>query len=380
MSRQPSCVFTGRVCFAALVCGLLLLQLPGFVAVQPEPEPPDLPVGSLDNATVALPMPDGPQPVTFLTSSMRPEDVAAVTRAHPNLTILTGLSVEDAIARAGNVDGADWRYCTPEFLKAATNLRWVQAASAGVERYLSIPELRDNDQIVFTNMQGVHGPTIADHVLAMLLHLTRDLGFYADPANRGTWNRGGSGVDRIALDGRTMFVVGLGGIGTEVARRAKGFGMHVIATRRSATPPPPFVDEQGTPDDLERFLKRADVVVLCVPLTTETEGMIDADALAMMPRGSYLINIARGKVVDTDALVEALQSGHLAGAGLDVTDPEPLPSDHVLWSVPNVIITPHVAGRSELTGERRTMLLLENLKRFATGAPLLNVVDKKAGY
>ncbi|MCP3903111.1 MAG: D-2-hydroxyacid dehydrogenase, partial [Planctomycetes bacterium] len=254
------------------------------------------------------------------------------------------------------------------------------AGSAGVERYLAVPELRESDRIVFTNMQGVHGPTIADHVFGMLLTLTRDLAWYTAPAHRGTWNRRGSGVEPVALADRTLLVVGLGGIGREVARRGKGFGMRVCATRRSRTAPPPYVDRQGTPDELPELLREADVVVLCVPLTAETKGMIGAAELDLMPPGGYLVNIARGPVVDTDALIAALESGHLAGAALDVTDPEPLPADHPLWQVPNVVITPHVAGRSALTGDRRRALLHDNLHRFANGEPLRNVVDKSAGY
>jgi len=173
---------------------------------------------------------------------------------------------------------------------------------------------------------------------------------------------------------------GMGGIGREVAQRGKGFGMRVLATRRSAAPPPSFVDRQGTPDDLHAFLRESDVVVLCVPLTEETRGMIDAAELALLKPGSYLINIARGPVVDTDALVDALQSGRLAGAGLDVTDPEPLPAEHVLWTMDNVVVTPHVSSRSELTEDRRWALYIENMRRFGAGEPLLNVVDKEAGY
>jgi phosphoglycerate dehydrogenase-like enzyme len=140
------------------------------------------------------------------------------------------------------------------------------------------------------------------------------------------------------------------------------------------------VHRQEPPDALAELLPEVDVLVLCVPLTAETTGLIDADALAALPEGAYVINIARGKVVDTDALVAALQSGHLAGAGLDVTDPEPLPAGHVLWDMPNVIITPHVAARSALTGRDWQALYVENMRRFGAGAPLLNVVDKRAGY
>jgi len=184
----------------------------------------------------------------------------------------------------------------------------------------------------------------------------------------------------VALDGRTLLVVGLGGIGTEIARRGHGFGMRVLGIRRSDDPGPDFVERVGKPDELAAFLAEADVVALAVPLTAETEGMIDATALAAMRPGGYLLNIARGQVVDQDALLAALRSGQLAGAGLDVTDPEPLPPDHQLWRQPNVVITPHIASRAELTTERGQALLVENLRRFGAGEPLLNVVDKRAGY
>jgi phosphoglycerate dehydrogenase-like enzyme len=214
----------------------------------------------------------------------------------------------------------------------------------------------------------------------MLLVLTRDLKYYVDPANRGTWNRRGSGTTPVALQGRTLLVVGLGGIGSEVARRGKGFGMHVVATRRSDVPPPPYVDHQAKPDALMTLLPEADVVALCVPLTDETEGMIAAEQLGAMKPDAYLVNVGRGRLVDTDALVGALEAGHLAGVCLDVTDPEPLPPDHPLWRFDNVVITPHMSGRSALTMERWQKLYRENLRRFAAGEPLLNVVDKQAGY
>ena len=177
-----------------------------------------------------------------------------------------------------------------------------------------------------------------------------------------------------------MLVVGLGGIGSEVAQRAHAFGMTVLATRRSKAPTPPYVERQETADNLDALLPLADVVVLCVPLTPETKGLIDKRTLQLMKPGSYLVNIARGQVIDTDAMLSALQLGHLAGACLDVTEPEPLPPGHPLWELPNVIITPHVASWSTLTRDRQLQLLLSNIQRFGAGQPLLNVVDKSAGY
>jgi phosphoglycerate dehydrogenase-like enzyme len=153
-----------------------------------------------------------------------------------------------------------------------------------------------------------------------------------------------------------------------------------VATRRSATAPPPWVDEQGSSADFERFLPQADVIAICLPLTDETRGLFDAQAFARVKPGAILINVGRGAIVDTDAMLAALESGRLAGACLDVTEPEPLPSDHPLWLLPQVVITPHNSSRAELTGDRREELLFENLRRFGAGEGLLNVVDLSAGY
>jgi phosphoglycerate dehydrogenase-like enzyme len=337
-------------------------------------------LGSTRNARVAFPMESGPVELTYLARSIEQEHLAELRRTVPNLRVVTGLSRDEALKLAPEVHGIDGRYCSSEFLQAADKLCWVQSTSAGVERYLAVPELVDSERIVLTNMRAVHGPTIADHAFAMLLTLTRDLPYYLDPAQDGTWNRRGSGAKTIALQGRTLLVVGLGGIGSEVARRGKGFGMEVLATRRSDTPPPHYVDRQARPDKLMELLPEADVVVLCVPLTKQTEGMIGARELEAFKPDAYLVNVARGKVVDTEALLEALEDGRLAGACLDVTDPEPLPPGHPLWTMPNVVITPHMSGRSELTAQRWRAVYLENLRRFGAGEPLLNVVDKSAGY
>lgn len=337
-------------------------------------------LGSLDGAQVATPTDGGTRELVFLAGPMDEVQRAALEAAAPNVRCVVPASDEEALRLAPEVHGVDGRHCTPEFLAAAEQLVWVQSPSAGVGRLLELEGVRERDEVVLTNMQGVHGPAIAEHVFGMLLNLTRNIGYHQQPSQRGAWDRDGGGRDTIALSGRTILVVGLGGIGREVARRAKGFDMEVLATRRSRAEPPPYVDEQGTADDLDALLPRADVVVLCVPLTDKTAGMIDADALARMKPDAYLVNIARGGVVDTDALVRALESGHLAGACLDVTEPEPLPAGHPLWGMPNVVITPHVASRASLTTERREAMLLENVRRFGAGEPLLNVVDKAAGY
>ncbi len=338
-------------------------------------------IGSTRNARVALPRRAEREPLSYFAADLSEEELRELGRIAPGIRVVNGLTREEALRRAPEAHGIDGRYATPEFLRAAENLVWVQAQSAGVERYLSVPELTGNPRIVLTNLRGVHGPAIADHAFAMLLALTRDLPVHLAGRAEGAWRRAGSGLlHPIALQGRTLLVVGLGGIGSEVARRAHGCRMRVLATRRSDAPAPPYVERVGHPEDLLDLLAESDVVVLCVPLTPETERLFDARAFAAMKPGSFLVNVARGKLVDTEALVEALRSGRLAGACLDVTDPEPLPSDHALWSLPNVVITPHVAGEAELTEERAFALFRENLRRFDAGEPLLNVVDEEAGY
>lgn len=338
-------------------------------------------IGSTRNARVAIERSPGDAPLCYFARELGAAELAELARAAPGVRIVAGLSREEALARAAEAHGADARYATADFLRAATSLAWVQASSAGVDRYASIPELWGSDRIVLTNLRGVHGPAIADHAFAMLLALTRDLPHHLEGRASGRWSRDGSGVlTPTALAGRTMLVVGLGGIGTEIARRADGFGMRVLATRRGDAPAPAFVERVGKPGDLIRLLPEADVVAIAVPLTPETENLFDARAFEALKPGAYLINIARGRVVDTQALVDALRSKKLAGACLDVTDPEPLPPGHALWSFPNVVITPHVAADAALTEERADALVRENLRRFGAGEPLLNVVDKRAGY
>src|SRR6186713_60263 len=278
-----------------------------------------------------------PRPLTFLASDLSPADLSELASLGPKLRVLNCASREEALAHAAEADGIDARFATPEFLKAATRLTWVQAMSAGVDRYVGLPGIADNDKLVLTNLKGVHGPAIADHVFAMLLSLTRDLRFFAGEQQQSQWTREGSGTRPIALKDRTLLVVGLGGIGSEVAQRGHGFGMKVIATRRNPKEPAPeWIEHVGPPDELAALLPKADVVAICVPLTKETEKLFDAKMLGLLKPSAILVNIARGKVVDTGALVAALQSKKLAGACLDVTDPEPLPKESPLWSMKNV--------------------------------------------
>lgn len=337
-------------------------------------------IGSPEGARVAYPMPEGERPtLTFIARPLEPEQLADLERVAPNVRIVVASSPEGALTLAPEAHGIDGRLATPEVVAASPDLVWVQSPSAGVDRYLDNEPLMSTDRIVLTNMRAVHGPTIADHSFAMLLMLTRNMRVHESNQREREWDRGEARAG-IALEGRTMFVVGLGGIGTEIARRADGFGMRVIASRRSDKPAPDFVDRVGKPDDLYEMLAEADVVAIALPLTPETEGLFDEKAFAAMKNGAFLLNVGRGRIVDTNALMAALDSGRLAGAGLDVTDPEPLPEDHPLWGYEQVVITPHTAAVADLTRERWWALYRENIRRFGAGEPLLNTVDKAAGY
>jgi phosphoglycerate dehydrogenase-like enzyme len=367
---------------ALRIVGLLVTALvttwPGAGFTQETPRG-ELQLGSTQNSIPAIPAAELPDTLLYLSSGMSEDLLAAIRAVAPNVEVIGGLDRESVMRYAENAHGVDAHLLTSEFLASSPRLRWALSWSAGVERYIAIPELMSRQEVVLTNMKGMYGPVIAEHVFAMMLTLTRDLPYYIDADRRGEWSRG-PGSTLSALQDRTMLVVGLGGIGSEIGRRAHAFNMRVLGTVRTARPAPPYVEELGTAADLDRFLPMADIVVLAVPLTEETRGMIDRKAIDRMKDGAWLVNIARGAVVDTDALLEALDSGKIGAALLDVTDPEPLPADHPLWDRDNVFITPHIAARAELSVDRRFALIVENMSRFGAGEPLLNVVDREAGY
>jgi phosphoglycerate dehydrogenase-like enzyme len=308
---------------------------------------------------------------------MSPAEIDDLKAVAPDIELVVCHSETEAIEKAPGAV-ACYGFITPSMIRAGRSLRWVQQPSAGVEGLMEIPELVERD-IVLTNMQRVYAPEIADQAIGYLLAFTRSLTHFirAQPAQEWTSRRPGVVLDELL--GKTLLVVGLGGIGSEIARRAHAFGMQVLATDPKVLERPLYVEELHRPDGFHAQLSRADVVASAVPLTKQSRGMIAAREFAMMKRGVILINMSRGKVVDTAALIAALDSGQVAAAGLDVTDPEPLPKGHPLWSR-NVIVTPHSAGQSPGGERRRHELFRENLRRFTAGEMLLNVVDKRVGY
>jgi phosphoglycerate dehydrogenase-like enzyme len=304
--------------------------------------------------------------------------------AVPGVEIVGVPGLRNYSGMAEVVGGADVLIglCTPEIVARGTNLKWIQLLNAGADSCATIPAVAERG-ILVTNLQRIQGPHMAEHAIAMLMSLARALPVYAAEQNTGAFTRGfrETRAERpIEIEGKTLLVVGLGGIGTEVAKRAHGLGMRVIATRNSRREGPDYVEYVGLADEYRALAARADVVVNATPLTPETRGMFDERFFAAMKDGAFFINIGRGESVVTADLTAALQAGRIGGAGLDVTDPEPLPPAHPLWSMSNVIITPHIATSSDFRSERTFTLVVENVRRYVRGDAVLSVVDLAAGY
>lgn len=318
-------------------------------------------------------------PKTVLVWDPPPGLLPGLQQVAPGVKLIAVDSREQAVAAAKHAD-AVLGLCSADVLEAGRGIRWVQSYAAGVERCVAIPAFAGRD-VLLTNMQRVAGPVMAEHVLAMMFAFARGLDFYIPERLQHRWTEELPPTSRmITLEGKTVLVVGLGGIGTEVARRAHALGLQVDAVRASGRSGPDYVREVGLPADLMRLASRADFVVNTTPLTPETRGLFDARFFSAVKRGAYFVNVGRGQSVVQDALIEALKDGRLAGAGLDVTDPEPLPPGNALWTLPNVILTPHVSTRSDLGSGARFAIVRENLRRYVAGEKMLSVVDPRRGY
>jgi len=268
--------------------------------------------------------------------------------------------------------------CNMDVLEKAPKLRWFQHSAHSIAECLN-PAIKERD-FLMTNAQHTSGPPIAEHVIAMMMMMTRGLHVYHSAMTRGEWIEDAIDYPIIEIGGKTMLIAGLGGIGTEVARRAHALGMTVIATRNSSREGPDFVEYVGLSDELLELAKRADVVVNALPLTDETRGLFNKEFFDTVKKGAFFITFGRGESTVTADLIAALKDGRISGAGLDVTDPEPLPPDHELWKQPNVIVTPHMASTTDQSRWRRWVVVQENLRRYVNGEKMLNVVDKTAGY
>lgn len=260
----------------------------------------------------------------------------------------------------------------------APNLRWVQTYGAGVEWLLSDAVVARDDLRV-TNARGIHAQPIAEHVFGMILAFTRRIDGSVLQQQTQAWKPAELTGSLRNLDGKTLGIVGLGAIGRRLAEVGKAFAMRVIGTRSSGAETP-SVDRTYGPEGLRQVIAESDYIVNALPYTAATRHAFDREALAAARPDAVIINIGRGGTIDTEALVAALKANKLGAALLDVTDPEPLPKDHELWRLPNVLITPHYAGAHPGYAEHITALFLENLKRYLASDELVNLVDKKAGY
>jgi phosphoglycerate dehydrogenase-like enzyme len=298
-----------------------------------------------------------------------------------SLVVATDLAAATAaVADADVIIGLNPEICDARIINNAKQLRWLASLSAGVENCMALPAVKARS-LMMTNLRGVDSPVIAEHAIALMLALAHGLDRFAIDTSQGVWSRASAAsVPMQYLEGKTLLVSGLGGIGTEVARRAHGLGMNVVATRVGGAGKPDFVSYVGQPDELLKLARTADVIISAVPLTRETTGLYDARFFATLKPSAFFINIARGGSVVTDALMAALNEGRLAGAGLDVVDPEPLPPSHPLWKSPRILFTPHISGRSDLPGDARWTIAVENLRRYMAGEKMLNVVDLERGF
>jgi len=289
------------------------------------------------------------------------------------------IEIDKASARDIAAADATFGVCTPQVLEAAKHLEWIQWPAAGVERCVQQPLLQARAPLV-TNLQRTMGPSIAEHVIAMMLALSRHLEEFYQEQRQAHWQSGDAAPELEDVEGKTVLVAGLGGIGTEVARRAHALGMRVVATRASGREGPDFVSYVGLADELGKLSHEADFVVNCLPLTAETTGIFNKEFFAGMKRSAYFISIGRGRSTVTSDLTAALTQGTIAGAGLDVVDPEPLPPENPLWHAPHLILTPHISANTAVAERMRDAVLIENLRRYVAGEPMLSVVDITKGY
>lgn len=290
---------------------------------------------------------------------------------------------EEAKTAIGEAEVVVCGNVSEELLASAPHLRWIAFWSAGMDG--KVTDTMRARNFLLTNASGVHGPNIAEHVLAFMLMFTREMHLHVRSQIAGTWGRVGNAERNGASEmaGQTLGIVGLGRIGEALALRAKGCEMRVVATKRD---PSARYEAAVRPDaiysseELPRLLAESDHVCIALPYTPETHHLFDAAMLAHMKPTAYLYNIGRGKIVDENALIEALQAGRIAGAGLDVFETEPLPADSPLWGMENVIITPHVSGVTPYYFDRFSQLVADNLKRYLDGKTLQNLYDPARGY
>jgi phosphoglycerate dehydrogenase-like enzyme len=298
-----------------------------------------------------------------------------LTEAVPGLRVLHPATADEAAEALRDADAA-YGTLPEELLRHAGKLRWLQAPQAGPPAGYYHPALVAHP-VEVTNMRDTYTDHVATHTLALVLSLARGIPRYVRAQARASWDPDWDPRSVLSLPEARALVVGVGAVGAEVGRLLSQFGTHVVGVDVRRTDPPPGFAEIHPFDTLDQLIPDADLVVLAIPHTPLTEGLVDTDRLARFRPSAYLVNIGRGPIVRLDDLDAALTTGRLAGAALDVFETEPLPGTHPLWQRDNVLITPHVAGAGPHSEERRFAVLLENARRFVAGEPLVNVVDKE---
>ncbi len=337
-------------------------------------------LGLRESTTASRDLPGWSPPQKIVVRQGRPGALEEYQALAPEVDFVMVESVEQAREEAVDAQ-AILGYCDEEMLSGSPGLFWVQVYAAGVERCVANPSMKSGNRLL-TNGQRIGSPALAEHSIAMMMMLARGLDIYYSNQLSGEWKRNTelARTDHLELEGRTLLVVGLGGIGTQVAKRGHGLGMRVIATRNSRREGPDYVEYVGLSHELNELAAQADVVINTAPLTDQTRGIFNSAFFDAMKPEAFFISVGRGGSTVTDDLVAALTSGSIAGAGLDVTDPEPLPKGHPLWTTPRVIISPHTAGRSDKGRDRLYLMVKENIRRYVNGEPMLSVVDIERGY
>ncbi len=302
------------------------------------------------------------------------EAIQAAAGAAARVKICEFSEAADHVAEADVILGI----VPPKLFAKAMRLRWVQSISSGVDAFM-YPEFV-NSPVILTSEKGLVGEHLVDHGFGLLLMLTRQLASARD-LGPDAWNHRAELRGReFELTGSTMGIIGFGGTGRAMARRASAFGMRVRALDKDPVAPGDGVAAVESADALHALLKDSDVIAVCCPLTAATNKLINTDTLAMCKPNAILINVTRGEIMDEAALVHALETGVIAGAGLDVAPREPLPADSALWRLPNVVMTPHTAGASQFRAERNLQRFIDNLGKFARGEALDGIIDKTQGY
>jgi len=305
----------------------------------------------------------------------------AIRDEHPDLDLVEAYSNEDILKEIPTTEVV-FGYLTAEQFSAAKNLKWIQTPDAGMEGLFNAVPAISNTDIEVTNARGAGAPMIGEHGVALMLALARQLPKFWKDKSDHRWDQDAALESVEYIGNKTCGIIGFGKSGREIGWRAKALGMKVIAVDEQPVDGDPIVEDVWGLARLDDLLQQSDYVVVTAPYTAQNENMIAAEQLAIMKSSARIIVTSRGRLVEHNALLTALKSGQIAGAGLDTTIVEPLPADNELWDIPNVIITPHIAGNSEkeLLDKRTVDIFAENLHRWVTGHPLINVVDKQLQY